>query len=290
MSRKHDSRFDLEYRITRADQQLRWMWARNFPIKNEQGEIYRLAGVIKDITERKEVEAKNLELALQQERVKILSDFIRDASHEFRTPLSIINSKVYLAGRLQDPAARQMQLQGIQDQSNHILKLVESLVTMTRLDSQLKFDMYALSINSLLQAIYERHRPVVAEHGIDLCLETESNLPQIIGDVDELYAAVVHLIDNAVAHTPVDGKIILRGTRLTEDHLALVVEDTGSGIAAEKLPRIFEKFYRGDEAHSTPGFGLGLPIALKIVEGHGGTISVKSDVSSGSIFTITLPI
>ena len=289
MGKTHDRCFDLEFRVVRAEDDVRWMWARNFPIENDDGQVYRIAGVIKDVTERKQFEAKNLELALQQERVKILSDFIRDASHEFRTPLSIINSKVYLASRVNDPDAIQNQLRGIQDQSDHILRLVESLVTMTRLDSQIQFEMHDISINSLAQAIHARHQPMVSEHNIDFSLEMTTGLPHVAGDVDELYAAVVHLINNAVAHTSPGGSITLRTGRMRQRQVMISVEDNGSGVAEDQLPRIFEKFYRGDEAHSTPGFGLGLPIAQKIVEGHGGQIKVTSQPNVGSKFTIILP-
>ncbi len=290
MQQKHDRRFDLEYRLVRGDAEPRWMWARNFPIKDDQGEVYRIAGVVKDITERKQVEAKNLELAVQQERVNILSEFIRDASHEFRTPLSIINSKVYLAGRVEDPADRQAHLQGIQDQSDHILKLVESLVTMTRLDSQLNLEVHPVDVNSLMQAIHVRHQTQISENDIELCLETTPELPSIAGSVDELYIAIVHLINNAVAHTSTGDQITLYTGRLDAEHITLTVADTGSGIAEDELPHIFDKFYRSDEAHSTRGFGLGLPIALKVVELHGGEIEVASQPGQGSTFTIILPV
>jgi PAS domain S-box-containing protein len=281
---------NVEYRIVRPDGQTRWLWTQTFPIKNDQGEPYRVAWVTKDITQRKEIEDQNLNVALQQERIRILSDFIRDASHEFRTPLSIINSKVYLASRVDDPAVRAAHHQSILVQSANILKLVESLVAMTRLDSQIDFLTRPLDLNDLLRALYAHREAALAERQVNLRLDIAHDLPQVLGDVDELYTAVDQLLENASVHTSAGGSITLRSFLVDATHVAVSVNDTGAGIAAEELPFIFDRFYRGDKAHSTPGFGLGLPIARKIVEGHAGQIDVISEMGQGTSFIITLPV
>jgi PAS domain S-box-containing protein len=281
---------DLEYRIILPDGSIRWVWGRYFPIHDEQGRAYRLGGLIKDITERKQMEQNNLQLGLQRERIRVISDFIRDASHQFRTPLSVINSKVYLASRIDDHDTRQIQLQGIQEQSDNILKLVESLVAMSRLDSDAALNMLPIDMNQMLQAAYSRHKPASREHDILLALELKSELPMISGDVDELYSALSLLLDNALRYTPPGGRIVIRSYQASESHIAVAIQDTGSGIEAMDLPRIFDRFYRGQIAFSKPGFGLGLAMVKKIVERHGGQMKVESTVGKGSTLTMVLPV
>lgn len=286
----YPDKLDLEYRITRMDGAVRWMWTRYFPIRDDQGNTHRLVGLVKDITERKQAEQSSLQLSLQNERIRIISEFIRDASHQFRTPLSIINSKVYLASKVDDPEARVAQLQGIQEQSDNILKLVESLVAMSRLDSDAAISPLNIDLNQMIHAICTRHQPVLHEKGIQLAPELDPNLPEIEGDVSELHNAFMHLLDNARRHTPAGGRITLRTYRASEWQAAVDFEDTGSGIEAADLPRIFDRFYRGEAAMSLPGFGLGLSMARKIIERHGGHIEVRSRPGKGSTFTILLPI
>lgn len=280
---------ETEYRIARPDGDIRWMWVRLFSVLNDQGEPYRVAGVIKDVTERKQMEHQNLELALQRERVKLISDFIRDASHEFRTPLSIINSKVYLASRVSDEQERQEHLDGIQSQTETIVKLVESLVTMSRLDSATKSTLMPVDINQLLRALQINFQTRMTESELTLIMQLDENLPQILGDTSDLYQAFYNLLDNAVRYTLPPGSVTIRTSQPQAHQLAVEICDTGSGITSGDLPHIFERFFRGDRAHSTPGFGLGLPMTKKIVEHFGGQITVHSEAGAGSTFTITMP-
>jgi signal transduction histidine kinase len=189
-----------------------------------------------------------------------------------------------------DPAVRAAHHQSILVQSANILKLVESLVAMTRLDSQIDFLTRPLDLNDLLRALYAHREAALAERQVNLRLDIAHDLPQVLGDVDELYTAVDQLLENASVHTSAGGSITLRSFLVDATHVAVSVNDTGAGIAAEELPFIFDRFYRGDKAHSTPGFGLGLPIARKIVEGHAGQIDVISEMGQGTSFIITLPV
>ncbi len=285
----YPDKLEAEYRIRRANGELRWMWTRYFPIRDEQNQVYRVVGIVKDITERRQMEQSSLQLGLQRERIRIIADFIRDASHQFRTPLSVINSKVYLVGKLDDPEARASQLRGIQEQSDNILKLVESLVAMSRLDSDASLSSLPVNLNEMLRAIQARHQQSLAALGIHLQVEFENNLPLVLGDIEQLYNACVHLLENAASYTPEGGRVMIRSYRVGTSQVAIDIEDTGSGIAAADLPRIFDRFYRGEPAMSTPGFGLGLPLAKKIVERHNGFIEVRSQAGKGSTFTILLP-
>lgn len=247
--------------------------------------------IIRDITEQRQSEKNNLELSLQRERIRLISDFIRDASHQFRTPLSVINSKVYLVSKMIDkPDAREAQLRGIQEQSDNILKLVESLVAMSRLDSDVAFNPASLQPGQLLEALYTRHETLAREKNIQMKLDISGGLPIIQADVDELYNALSQLMENAISYTDAGGCIVIRARAEGEEQVAIEISDTGQGIDANELPHIFDRFFRGHIAFSTPGFGLGLALVKKIVERHGGTINVESEPGKGTTFTMLLPV
>ena len=108
-------------------------------------------------------------------------------------------------------------------------------------------------------------------------------------NIDELIDALKHLLDNAYRFTPTNGTITVF-SEIKGDYLWVNIHDTGPGISAENLPHIFETFWRKDEAHQTPGFGLGLPIAQRIVELFGGRIEVESKLGNGSTFSIVMPL
>ena len=124
------------------------------------------------------------------------------------------------------------------------------------------------------------------------CLFTThiQDVPQVLGDAGQLKQLVINLLDNAIRHTSQGGSVTVTMQSL-EDTVRLTVEDTGTGIATEHLPHIFERFYRADRARDreTGGTGLGLAIAKEIVLAHDGTINVKSEVGKGSVFTVSLP-
>jgi signal transduction histidine kinase len=124
------------------------------------------------------------------------------------------------------------------------------------------------------------------------CLLTThlQEVPNVFGDVGQLKQLMINLLDNAIRHTPQGGAVTV-GLKSSGDQVRLTVEDTGSGIPAEHLPRIFERFYRVDAARDreSGGTGLGLAIAQEIVLAHNGTITVQSERGKGSVFTVSLP-
>jgi signal transduction histidine kinase len=120
-------------------------------------------------------------------------------------------------------------------------------------------------------------------------LELTDAPPVIQADEQELHVALSKLVENAVQHTPRGGTVTLR-TETRGEHAIVEVGDTGSGISEEDLPHVFERFYRGDKARTSRGAGLGLSIAQKIVEAHGGTVEVESVEGRGSTFKVRLPL
>ncbi len=250
------------------------------------GAIWRLHSLL---AERKQAERQAMELAMERERSHILTSFIRDASHEFRTPLAVMKSALYMLENVSDNAHLGDYVQEMKAQVNHILGLVKSLVTMSRLDGEPTLRMRPLDLNevfSFASAIVESE--IINKQ---LTLETLlSDVPILVnGDFDELRTALENILHNAARYSLPGGKITLRTYR-TAGHAVAEIRDTGIGISPDQLPHIFERFHRVDGAHTTRGFGLGLSIASKIVELHCGCIEAESIPTIGSTFYVKLPL
>ncbi|MBX3083249.1 MAG: PAS domain S-box protein [Anaerolineae bacterium] len=245
--------------------------------------------VIRDLTERKRTEAQGIELQLQRERVHLLTDFIRDVSHDFRTPLAIIQSSAYLIGKMTDPDRQKDYQDKIVKQVKRLETILDEMMTMLRLDSKDEFVPHPMRPNQLLRDAVQNLAPETTAKQLKIGFALDDTLPLIYGDPDELYEAFVHIIENAVRFTPISGAISV-GSRQTEQAVVIDIIDTGIGIPATELERIFEPFYRADKSRSsqTGGAGLGLSIAKRIVELHDGTLEVESVEGKGSTFRITL--
>ena len=252
------------------------------------GDTERFVMTMNDITERKRTQQRDFELALERERVQILEHFIRDASHEFRTPLATIRTSLYLLARSQDPAYRQAKITQIDRQITRLTRLVEMQVTLTTLDSGVSLNLGSVDVNGLVRQSVEAERPN-NQAGPCLTLALGADVGLLAADADLLDEALRHLIGNAIRHTDAGGVVTVRTSR-QDDVVRIEIHDTGQGIPAEALPRIFDRFFRLDAAHTSAGFGLGLPIARRIIEAHGGQIDVSSQAGEGSVFTITLSV
>ncbi|MEO8392679.1 MAG: histidine kinase N-terminal 7TM domain-containing protein [Chloroflexota bacterium] len=247
-----------------------------------------VVSIVRNITEQREAKERAFALALEKERVTMLTRFIQESSHEFRTPLSIIQVNLHLLNKFIDAEKRAERVDGIQIQIERITHLVDMLVQMSRLDSGMPFVLRKTDANSVLQQAATKLYNALAKKNLRVEYELDENLPPIQSDEQQLLDAVIQIVDNAVRYTPADEAITLR-TEWQDNTVIITVEDSGIGISESNLPHIFERFFRLDTAHSTPGFGLGLSIAQKIVELHGGSIRVQSQVGVGSTFSIHLP-
>jgi PAS domain S-box-containing protein len=247
--------------------------------------------VARDATELKRAEQRELELRTEKARVRVLADFIRDASHDFRTPLAAIGTSAYLLFRAVDQEKRQPYLVNIERRIVQMTNLIDRLFLMARLDAGTELVLENVKIAPVLQEIYDRFAPIAQEKGVHLALQVPHSLPIISVEKYELSRAIGEIMDNAIAFTPNEGTVTLRVEAL-ENALVIEVQDTGEGVPPDALPHIFKRLYRGDEARSTErgAVGLGLSIAEKIIEAHNGYIEVASEVGSGSIFRIFLPL
>lgn len=266
------------------------------PIKLPTSNVDAVLSVSTDISELKRVQS-DLHEALRQayaleterQRVTILTKFIQDSSHEFRTPLSIIGTSVYLLHRSTDELRRDEHARVANDQIGRITRLLDHLQMMVELDTDVPFHKQRINVNHLLRDLSSHFGALCERRGIRFDAVLDETIPAISADPIRLSEAYSQLIDNAVRHTESGGSVIVT-TRCNHRRIAIEVRDTGVGINPAALPRIFDRFWRQDEARTTPGFGLGLPIAQRIIERHGGEITVDSRVDVGSVFTVYLPI
>lgn len=245
----------------------------------------------RDISERKWAEQRALELAIEKEKVKVLENFIRDASHDIRTPMTTIKLNLELLEKKADPVKVDRYLSIIQTQAAHLEKLLEDLFTMSRLDKSDHFEMQSVDLNAVVHSVVQQHGAVAQLKQHSMSFLPDLNIPDVLADPPELSRALSAIVSNALNYTPDGGLIIVR-TYQRPQQVIVEVQDTGIGIAAGDLPHIFERFFRADRARNTAqgGVGLGLTIAKKIVEAHLGIIEIESTPGRGSTFRVLLPI
>ncbi len=245
-------------------------------------EVHRLAETFNQMAE--EIEAHD----------RSQRQFISDASHELRTPIS---SAMLLVEALQgDESAPGPLLNRLSEQLDRMSRLIDQLLELARLDeartsapAESSFPPEPTDLGSVLRRIRRRLQPVADEKDVQMAVSTDAKL--LVGGPEESLERVVqNLAENAVKYTPAGGSVQLDAVECG-DKVLLQISDTGPGIPPEQLQNIFDRFWRGDPSRSRPGggFGLGLSIVRRRVEELGGQIDVESHTGEGSCFTVTLP-
>ncbi len=242
-----------------------------------------------EIAERKHFESSVIRLALEHERREVLAMFIRDASHEFRTPLSVIQTNLALMERNKESTSFERYTSSAKYSIQAMVELLEKMLDMVRLDSDELQVHKPIRLNRVVQDALESQASFARASQVQLRTELTAEGSGVIGDAAEFKIALEELLKNAIKFSPPGGEVLLR-TYKQDSSVVLEVIDSGVGIPDEYLPRIFERFFRVDDAHSTRGLGLGLCIVQRIVERHGGELTVESAVDIGSTFRIMLPI
>jgi signal transduction histidine kinase len=213
---------------------------------------------------------------------------MRSVSHEFRTPLAVINMNLYLMGRA-DPSRAVRLREGVAQQTRRLERLVEDMVTMSRIQSGVMNDMRTMELHGIIIDAQVMAAQDLLNDGARVDVQRWPVPVFVQGEWEQLVRALSNLIRNASQHTPPDGVVQVRV--VVEGQQAVIeICDRGSGMDKMTLERIFEPFYRGDEAHTTPGFGIGLSIAQAAVTNHGGSIDVESEPNVGSTFRVRLPV
>jgi len=247
---------------------------------------FRGKGEVKELAQAFNSMADDLEHAEQLRR-----NLIADVAHELRTPLSNIQGYLEaIRDRIMKP--NRSTIFSLNEEAALLSRLVDELQELSLAEAgELKLVYQTEDIAKLIEQTVVSWQPRVAAKEISLSLDLPDNLPQVSIDWQRISQVLHNLLENAVTHTPKRGAINVAATT-QDDKIEVRVSDTGEGIPAEDLPNIFERFYRVDKsrARATGGSGLGLTIAKRLVEAHGGKITVESELEKGSSFSFTLPI
>ena len=218
--------------------------------------------------------------------------FVADAAHELRSPLTSLRLRIEMLQRhhQHNPSLTARYLQQMEREIEHLRRMVNHLLFLSQMDRGEKGKRVPLDLAPLLYELTDEMGLLVRANDLDLSVEVPSHLPAVLANPDAMRMVIRNLLDNAIKYTPAGGQITLHATT----HKGLVqisVSDTGPGIPAEHLLRIFDRFYRVDKgrARNQGGAGLGLALVRSIVEAHGGTIMVESVPGQGSTFTVSLP-
>jgi len=229
--------------------------------------------------------------------------FVADASHELRSPLTAVRGNVDVllrqlgSGRTVPPEHIIEDLQVVQRESGRMSRLIEDLLTLARTDVASLGELLkpeAVQLDHLAREAIQIGRQLAT--GQNLRLEVQEPV-ELVADKDRLVQVMIILLENAIRHTPAEGTITLKVDQVVDrQSLAscarIIVTDTGSGIGAEHIPHLFERFYRVEKARSRQlgGTGLGLSIALAVARAHSGWIDVDSVPGKGTTFSVWLPL
>jgi len=222
-----------------------------------------------------------------QESFETQRRFTADASHELRTPVTAIGGHVSYLLRRTNPTSDQLDsLEVIQRESERMAKLVNDLLELARADAGFTVHLEPMNVVEVVEAVKQEVAPVAGAASIEV--RSTTPLAEVMGDFTRLKQVLLNLVQNALNAGANKITIAVRPER-TQVHIEVL--DDGSGIPADALPHLFDRFYRVDGARSVRGNGSGLGLAIVnwIVQQHGGSVEVESRIGEGSVFTVTLP-
>ncbi|MDP9475464.1 MAG: ATP-binding protein [Actinomycetota bacterium] len=238
-------------------------------------------------------EADEREREMERER----RDLIAAVSHDLRTPLTAVRAllEAVTDGVAADPEVRERYLHSAQNEVTHLGRLVDDLFELAQIDAgALRLTLEQASLHDLISDTLASFQPEARKRGVRLLGEFADGIDPVLMNPPKLQRVLHNLISNALRHTPSDGTVFLRAEPEGEGAVRVEVVDTGTGIAPDDLPRVFERSFRGEESRrrpeddGSPGAGLGLAIARGLIEAHGGSINVESRAGAGSLFRFTL--
>ena len=244
--------------------------------KDEVGELASTFNEMATTLERAEAHRRNM---------------TADIAHELRTPLTNIRGYIEAIrdGVLEPDAPT---IETLHQQTIHLSRLVEDLRVLSIADAgALRLDLETEDIATVARDTVNSFKPRAADLGIAIRFDSAEDLPKANVDRTRIGQVVANLVENALTHTPKGGTVTVSVNQSASGAIELAVEDTGRGIPADVLPRVFDQFYRVDKSRSrsTGGAGIGLTIVRKLVEAHGGTVRAESRPGEGARFVVTLP-
>lgn len=219
------------------------------------------------------------------------TEFVNTVSHDLRRPLTLVDGHVNMLEMLGPLNPAQKEYVGrIRDGVRGMARLVGDLLDLGRIEKGIEAHAAAIDVRALLEALLEEYRPEAVSHNVRLELDIPESVPRLTADASLLERALGNLIDNAIRYNRAGGVVHLR-VEAAQGQVAFAVEDSGAGIAAADMPRLFERFYQGTrpELDERRGWGLGLAIVRSVAEWHHGRAWAESQLGKGSVFRLSLP-
>jgi len=216
---------------------------------------------------------------------------VGNISHEFRTPLAGIKAMVETlqGGAIDDQTAASDFLGRIEAEVDRLAQLVAELTELSRIETgRVELELEPVNLNLLVEEVITQLKPQAERQGLSLKNELAADLPLVQAHKERIRQVIVNLMHNAIKFNRPGGSVSA-ATKRFEDTVVIEISDTGTGIANDDLPRIFERFYKADRSRAGQGTGMGLAIAKHVVEAHGGQIWAESEEGKGSTFSFSLP-
>jgi PAS domain S-box-containing protein len=285
--------YDEQYRIVRPDGSIRWIHDRAFPVRDARGQVYRIAGITEDITSRKQAEEEIYNM-LQRERElsDLKSRFVSMTSHEFRTPLTMIQSSAELLERYRHRFSEEKQLihlHRIKTAVERMTQMLNDILLLGKAEAgKLEFNPAPVELAQLCRNLVEELQLAAKNPNAIVFIERCQSIP---ANIDEklLRQILTNLLSNAIKYSP-SGSTVQFNLTCRDGNAIFQIQDQGIGIPPKDRVRLFESFHRATNVGTIQGTGLGLAIVKQCVDLHGGGITVESEVGKGTTFTVTLPL
>jgi len=286
--------YEIEHRLLFPDGRIKWVVERGRTDYNERGAPLRSRGTVQDVTERKAAETARREKDLAERASLAKSQFLSQMSHELRTPLNAVLgfAQILLADRKEPLTDTQRaRVARIQDAGGHLLALINDLLDLSRIEAGgLALSIEPIDVDGVLQEAIALVQAKADERGITLRRTVARDALRVAADRTRLRQVLVNLLSNAIKYNRERGSVTVEARATAHGTAAICVTDTGIGIPADRIARLFVPFERlGQEAGPIEGTGIGLALAKAIVERMQGRLTVDSEAGVGSTFCVELP-
>ena len=289
--------YNCEYRLRGDDGRYRWVLDRGVVLRNEAGKVYRMAGSLGDVTDRKEAEQQLYEAKESAEIAnRTKSEFLATMSHELRTPLNaVIGFSEVMAQELFGALGhRQYQeyVRDIADSGYHLLNIINDILDVSKAEAgMIELFEEEVEVPALVDSALRLVRSRAEVNEVRLVTDLPDEAPRIRADQRRLKQVLLNLLSNAVKFTNAGGQVKVEVRVAADRGLVLRVADTGVGIEHQDLERVMEPFIQADSGFNRrhEGTGLGLPLTRALIERHGGRMTIDSEPGVGTTVTMTLP-